>query len=158
MIRPARAADAAAIAEIWNAVIRESTATFTTALKTETALAALIAERGPAFLVAERAGRLLGFVTYGPFRSGPGYAPSREHTIHLAEGAQGQGVGRALMAAIEAQARREGVHVMVAGVSGENASGIAFHARLGYAEVGRMAQVARKFDRWLDLVLMQKIL
>ncbi|MEZ5714436.1 MAG: N-acetyltransferase family protein [Paracoccaceae bacterium] len=158
MIRPARGSDAAAIAAIWNPIIEGTTVTFTTQTKTEPGLQALIAERAPAFLVAEEAGKLLGFATYGAFRAGPGYAQAREHTILLGPAARGRGLGRALMAALEQVARAEGVHVLVGGVSGENEAGIAFHRALGFSDTARLAQVGRKFDRWLDLVLMQKIL
>jgi phosphinothricin acetyltransferase len=47
---------------------------------------------------------------------------------------------------------------MFAGVSGENPEGRAFHARLGYVETAILPQVGWKFGRWMDLVLMQKIL
>jgi phosphinothricin acetyltransferase len=50
------------------------------------------------------------------------------------------------------------MHSMIAGVSAENPGGRAFHARIGYAQVAVLAQVGRKFDRWLDLILMQKLL
>ena len=158
IVRPARRVDAAAICAIVNPIIRDTTITFTTEERVPGEVADEIDARLPAFLVAETGEGVIGYATFGAFRKGPGYAATREHSVHLAPGARGQGAGRALMAALEAVAVAQGVHVLVAGISGSNPGAVAFHARLGFAETGRMAQVGRKAGRWLDLVLMQKIL
>lgn len=158
IIRQAVAADAAAVAALVNQIVKHTTVTFTTLCKTEASIAQDIAARGAAFVVAEQEGTVVGFATYFPFRTGPGYATTQEHSIVLAPEARGMGTGRALMAALEAVARRDGVHVLMAAVSGENATGIAFHSALGFVEVGRLPEVGRKFDRWLDLVMMLKVL
>lgn len=156
MIRPARPDDAGAIAAIWNHVIRDTTQTFTTAQKDVAALAAQIGTQP--FLVADDGTGVLGFVTWSQFRNGPGYAYTVEHSIHVAAGARGNGLGRALMTAAEDAARGAGLHSMIAGVAGENAGGAAFHAAIGYATIARLPQVGWKFGRWHDLVLMQKML
>ena len=96
-IRPARAADAQAIAAIWNPMIRDTAITFTTAEKTEAGLQADIAARDGAFWVAGEGGHVLGFATYAQFRGGPGYARTMEHTVILSPLAHGRGIGRALM-------------------------------------------------------------
>lgn len=157
MIRPARPDDAPAIAAIWNRVIRETVQTFTTLEKSPDDLASRIAAGTP-WWVAEATGAVVGHATYGAFRAGPGYAQTMEHSIHLTEAAQGKGLGRALMGALEGHARAGGVHVMVAGISASNAGGLAFHAALGYLEVGRMPEVGTKWGQRHHLVLMQKIL
>ncbi len=161
LVRPARPGDIPAILGFWNPIIRDTTVTFASDQKTGPGLLEMIATRrrdGHEFLVAEDAGRVLGLVTYAQFRGGNGYARAMEHTIILAPEARGQGVGRALMAAVEEHARARGAHSMIAGVSAENAAGIAFHAAVGYPEVARIPEVGWKFDRWLDLVVMQKML
>lgn len=157
MIRPATAQDAPAIAAIWNQIIRDTTATFTSLEKDPAALADLIAQGVP-WWVADVNNTVQGHATYGQFRGGPGYARSMEHSIHLSNTAQGLGLGRKLMTTLESHARAAGAHVMVAGISGENTAGQAFHARIGYVECGRVLQAGHKFGRYLDLVLMQKIL
>ncbi|SDN46302.1 phosphinothricin acetyltransferase [Lutimaribacter pacificus] len=157
-IRPARATDAQAIAAIWNPMIRDTAITFTTAEKTEAGLQADIAARDGAFWVADEGGHVLGFATYAQFRGGPGYARTMEHTVILSPLAHGRGIGRALMTALCDHAKGQGVHSMWAGVSAENPAAVAFHARIGFAEVARLPEVGFKFGRWMDLILMQKIL
>lgn len=160
-LRAAQEADAQGIADIVNPVIRDTTISFNSKQKTAQDVAAEIRDtyaNGHGFVVAEEAGALLGFASYKQFRGGPGYARTAEHSIALALDARGRGVGRVLMQALEDHARAAGMHSMIAGVSGENPGGVAFHDRLGYAQVAVLPQVGRKFDRWLDLILMQKLL
>ncbi len=161
-IRAAQARDAATIAAIWNPLIRDTATTFTTTPRTPEGLAqefVACATEGRAFLLAEgEAGEVSGFATYFQFRKGPGYAHTMEHSIILAQGARGRGVGRALMTALCDHARGAGVHSLIAGVSAENPDGVAFHEAVGFARVARLPQVGRKFGRWMDLVVLQKFL
>lgn len=161
MIVEAGARHARGIAAIWNPVIRETAITFNAQEKEENDLVRLIvgrADAGHGFFVAEEEGEVVGFATYSQFRAGVGYARAMEHTVILGPEARGRGLGRALMSAVEDHARVRDVHSMIAGVSSENEPGIAFHTAIGYAEVARIPQVGWKFDRWMDLVLLQKFL
>jgi L-amino acid N-acyltransferase YncA len=161
MIRPARAADAAALAALLNHWILHTAVTFNPIPKTEADILAMIADKhtaGHAFLVAEDAGTVIGQASYGQFRGGQGYRTCMEHSISLLPGTPRKGLGRALLTAIETHARSAGAHQMIAGVSGENPDGQAFHARMGYAHIATIPQAGYKFGRYMDLVLMQKFL
>jgi phosphinothricin acetyltransferase len=158
ILRPATPADAPAIAAIWNPIIRETTVTFTTEEKTFEGLVADIALRAALyqpFLVADHDG-VLGFATYGAFRAGPGYAHVGEHTVILGPAARGQGVGRAMLGALCDHARAAGLTQMIGGISAENATALAFHARMEFAEIARLPGVGRKFGRFIDLVLLAR--
>ena len=151
MIRAATPEDAGWIAAIWNGMIGDTLFTFTTDLKSEAAVARMIATRTVLVLPGQG-----GFATYGPFRSGPGYGATVEHSILLAPPAQGRGQGRALMEMLMQHAAGAGHHVMVAAISGANAHAVAFHAALGFDTVAHMPEVGCKGGQWLDLILMQK--
>ncbi len=159
IIRRAAQKDCLAIAGIWNPVLRDTLITFNPVEKSEADIARLLAEKeagGWGLFVAEDAGEVLGFATYGQFRGGLGYQFTAEHTVILAEAARGRGVGRLLMDKLEGHARARGIHSMFAGVSAENPGGIGFHQAIGYQIVAVLPEVGFKFDRWLDLTLMQK--
>ena len=156
IIRRARPEDAEPLTLILNDVIANTTITFTSDLKTVDYLRDEIAARGAAFQVVEVDGVAAGYASYFPFRNGPGYARTKEHSIALAAQARGIGAGRALMTALEDVARKDKVHSLWAGVSAENPVGRAFHAAIGFDEIATLSEVGFKFDRWIDLVLMQK--
>lgn len=161
MIRPARAADAPALAALLNHWILNTAVTFNPVPKTANDILAMIASKsadGHAFLVAEEDGQLIGQASYGQFRGGVGYKTCMEHSISLVPGTPRKGLGRALLTAVEDHARDHGAHQMIAGVSGENADGQAFHARMGYRLIATIPQAGYKFGRYMDLVLMQKFL
>lgn len=155
MIRPATPRDAPAVTHLWNAIIRDTLATFTTDLKSVDSVAAQINRRP--FWVSDADG-VQGFVTFGAFRSGPGYAATIEHTVILAADAQGRGIGRALMQTAMQAAHEQGHHIMIAAISSANPDAVAFHSALGFEQTAHMPQVGRKADQWLDLILMQKTL
>jgi phosphinothricin acetyltransferase len=156
-VRSATPEDAAAVTALWNRMIKDTLATFTTQAKTDVQIADMITARSPAFWVAET-DRVIGFATFGPFRSGPGYAATMEHTVIVDAAALRGGTGSALMDAVEAGARAQGGHVLVAGISSANPNAVAFHQQKGFTQVARMPEVGRKAGQWLDLILMQKTL
>jgi phosphinothricin acetyltransferase len=161
-IRPATSDDLVAITDLYNALIPTTTTAWTEALQTYEERVAWFADRqaaGDVVLVAVDGSEVIGFAAWGEFRDNrlwPGYRFTVEHTIHVAEGHHGRGVGRALLEALLAAARTAGLHVMVGAVDSENEQSLGFHRALGFVEVARMPETGRKFDRWLDLVLLQR--
>jgi L-amino acid N-acyltransferase len=160
-IRSAHFRDAGAIAGIWNPQIRETPFTLYHREYPVDTIAAMITQRqsaGHAWLVAEEDGRVAGFATFAPFREGDGYAHTMEHTIFLAPDTTGEGVGEQLMEALVHEGRAGGVHSLIACITGENSVGQKFHRDLGFETVGVIPQAGWKFARWIDLVIMQKML
>ena len=107
-------------------------------------------------LVAGDASGVVGFGSFGDYRAWPGYRYTVEHSVHVRADRRGEGVGTALVQALIERAAALGKHVMIAGVEAENAASIRLHERLGFAVVARLPEVAWKFDRWLDLVFLQR--
>lgn len=158
-VRRAHAGDVAAIGVIWNRIIAETTATFTTEPKDLRGwLDAKAAAGEPVFVLVDASDHCIGFTTYGTFRGGTGYAHVVEHTVMLAQAAQGSGGGRALIVALSGHAVAQGKGALIGGISGENTAALRFHLALGFREVGRVPGAGRKFGRDLDLVLMHRTL
>ncbi|MEM7242895.1 MAG: N-acetyltransferase family protein [Pseudomonadota bacterium] len=158
-IIPATHLHATGIADIWNHYIRASIATFNSAEKTPKDIALMINVKmrdNCPFFVAVLDGNVVGFATYGPFRSGVGYARVAEHTIQLHKKAFGKGIGRALMTQLEKFGKEHGLCSFFAGISGENSDAVKFHTALGFEHVADIPSVGWKFDRWHDLILMRK--
>jgi phosphinothricin acetyltransferase len=161
MIRDATEADLPAIVDITNHAILHTTALWTNTPATIESRGTWLRERqaaGLPVLVSEEEGAVQGFASYGIFRPFEGYLYSVEHSVYVATEAHGRGLGRALLASVIAHAQSAGKHVMIGAIEADNTVSLRLHASLGFVETGRLAQVGRKFDRWLDLVFMQLML
>jgi L-amino acid N-acyltransferase YncA len=161
VIRDARRDDLPRMTEILNELIAGTTAIWTLRPTTLEARAAWLEERrarGFPVLVAAAEGRLLGFASFGDFRPWEGYAGTVEHSVYVDAPARRGGIGRSLLTALIARAEARGLHAMVGGIEAGNGASLALHAALGFREVGRLPEVGRKFDRWLDLVFVERLL
>ena len=165
-VRDATVEDLPAISALYNALIDTTTVAWTEAPESLDDRRRWFAARtgdGDATLVADAGDDhgVIGYAAFGPFRDivkWPGYRRTVEHTIHVDTAWHGRGVGRALLDALVERARQQGMHVMIGAVDGANDASLRFHERLGFVEVARLPEVGRKFDRWLDLVLLQRFL
>ena len=160
LIRPSTAQDVAAITAIYRHHVLHGTGTFEIEPPTAADMTARrddVLAKGLPYLVAEEAGQVLGFAYCNWFKPRPAFRFSAEDSIYMAPAAHRQGLGRALLAELSAQAERAGVRKLIAVIGDSaNAASIGLHQALGFSQVGTIAACGWKFDRWLDIVLMEK--
>jgi L-amino acid N-acyltransferase YncA len=160
-MRDAQEEDAPGILAIYNDVIAHSTAVYSeqpVLLEERLAWLRSRRERGYPVMVAVEADQVLGFTSFGDFRAWPCYRHTVEHTVHVRSDQRGRGLGSQLLQALIPKAEALGKHVLVAGIDADNAVSLRLHQRMGFERVAHFRQVGRKFDRWLDLVFMQRFL
>ena len=156
-IRPSRDDDIDAITLIYAHHVLHGTGTFEVdppSVQDMRARRAEVLARGLPWLIAESDNQVSGFAYCNWFKPRPAYRFSAEDSIYLAPHANGQGLGRALLAELATQAERAGVRKLIAviGDSG-NTGSIGVHRALGFQHVGVLASCGWKFDRWLDVVM-----
>ncbi|MFI2742897.1 GNAT family N-acetyltransferase [Zhouia sp. PK063] len=160
-IRNASTQDLPAILTIVNHAIKTSTAVYD---YHERSIAQITAwytkklEDHLPILVAEENNTTIAYGSYGIFRPWDGFMHTVEHSIYVAELHQKKGIGKLLLQALIEKAKQQNFHCMVAGIDAENTKSILLHEKFGFEKTGHLKEVGRKFDRWLDLVFMQKIL
>lgn len=103
-------------------------------------------------------GEFAGFSSYGPFRNWPGYRFTVEHSVYVAAGLRGKGIGKKLVKKVIEHARQQGMHVIIAGIDAAGEASIGLHLSLGFKEVAYFKEVGYKFGRWLDLKFLELIL
>lgn len=165
IIRDAVDADVCAITTIYNALVSSTTIAWTESEHPEIErrqwLAAQQAAGSPVLVAVDDHGAVAGFASYGDFRDSakwPGYRFTVEHTVHVGRDHWQSGVGRQLMTALVERAAVAGKHAMIGAIDAENEASLRFHERLGFTEVARLPETGHKFGRWLDLVLVQRII
>lgn len=158
-IRPARADDAGELAEIYAHHVLHGTATFETEAPDSAEMGARLAKvmgAGAPWLVAEAPdGMLLGYAYAAQFRDRPAYRMTCENSIYVRHDRRGQGLGKALLAALLPACEAAGFRQMIAVIGGGEPGSVALHAALGFEHIGRVRSSGRKFGRWLDTVYMQ---
>ena len=153
--------DADAVRAIYNVEVAESTVTFDLVPRTPAEQLAWIDEHTgghPAIVAVDGGGEVVGFASVSPYRPRPAYAPTVEDSVYVRRDHRGRGVGRLLLTDLVALARDHGFHSMIGRIVGGHDASIALHRACGFEEVGREREVGRKMGRWLDVVLMQKLL
>jgi phosphinothricin acetyltransferase len=159
-VRLARLDDAEALRAIYNKEVAESTVTFDLVPRTLEEQHAWLAQHAGAHpaVVAEEAGRVLGFGSLSPYRSRPAYSTTVEDSVYVDEAARGRGVGRLVLAELVRLADVHGFHAVIARIVGGHEASIRLHEKFGFEIVGTEREVGRKFGRWLDVVLMERLL
>ncbi len=158
LIRQAVDADLDAVLAIHNDAILHSTALWTDETVERLDREDWLASRtsaGDAVLVAIEDGQLAGYAAYAPWRAKFGYRHTVEDSVYVAAPFQGRGIGRSLLVELIEHARGAGHHVMLADIESGNAASIRLHESLGFVEAGRLREIGTKFERWLDLTILQ---
>jgi L-amino acid N-acyltransferase YncA len=160
-IRDAVRGDAASIADVYNQGIEDRVATFETALRSSDERAEWPAARGPrhpVIVAIDGTGALLGWGSINSFSPRAAYDHVADISVYVAREGRGRGVGRALMAALEDRARSAGYHKLVLGVFPTNAAAVRLYEARGFATVGTYHEQGLLDGRWLDVLLMEKLL
>ncbi|MEM9034147.1 MAG: N-acetyltransferase family protein [Actinomycetota bacterium] len=158
--RLARPDDAAATAEIYNAEVLETTVTFDLVPRSVGDQRAWLQQRSGAHAVivaVDDDDTIAGFASLSPYRDRPAYNTTVENSVYVSRDHRGRGVGRRLLTDLLVIAEDRGFHSVMARIVGGHDRSIALHAAVGFEMVGTEREVGRKFGRWLDIVLMQRL-
>jgi L-amino acid N-acyltransferase YncA len=157
-IRAARAADAAAVAALYNAGIAGREATFETRPRAASELVGWFASDLP-FLVAEdAAGAVMGFARVSPYSDRCVYAGVGEHNVYVHPEGRGRGLGRRLLGALADESERRGLHKLTSRVFTTNHASRSAHRAAGFREVGVQRRHGRLDGAWRDCVIVERLL
>jgi L-amino acid N-acyltransferase len=159
-LRPAERRDAEGIRTIYNREVLGTTVTFDMVPRTLDDQVRWIDEHsgGHPAVVAVRGERVVGFGSLSPYRSRPAYSTSVEDSVYVDASERGAGVGRLLLEEVVRLGQGHGFHAVFARIVGGHTASIELHRRCGFWEVGVEREVGRKFGKWLDVVLMERLL
>lgn len=160
-VRLAELDDAEAIRAIYNLEVAQSTVTFDLVPRSLEAQREWIVDHDgahPAIVAVADSGEVVGFGSLGPHRPRPAYATSVENSVYVRRDQQRRGVGRALLNELLRLGTAHGFHAVFARIVDGHRASIALHEACGFFTVGVEREVGRKFGRWLDVVVMERLL
>ncbi len=158
--RLATAADAAAIAAIYNEGIADRVATFETEPRSVEQIAAQLDGKGDRFptVVAEEHGQVIAWAGAGAYRARPAYAGVAEHSVYVARAARGKGAGRVVLEALCRAYRERGFWKILSRIFPENVASLALHERCGFRVVGIYRRHGKLDGAWRDCVIVERLL
>ena len=160
-VRPARPDDAEATRQIYNAEVTTSTVTFDLVPRSLAEQRRWLTARSGAHavLVADDTTHgVVGFAALSPWKDRPAYATSVEDSVYVHRDHQGRGIGRTLLAELVELATAHGFHAIFARIVDGHEASTKLHEAFGFEVVGTEREVGRKFGRWLDVVIMERLL
>lgn len=160
LIRPVEIEDAEAIRRIYNIEVTSTTVTFDLVERSIAEQQEWIREHQGVYpaVVAVINEEIVGFASLSPYRPRPAYSTTAEDSVYVAKEARGQGVGSALLGAVLELATSHGFHAVVARIVGDHKASIGLHRSQGFELIGIEREIGRKFGRWLDVALMQRMI
>lgn len=161
MIRPALTSDLPQLLEILNAAILDSTAVYeyeTWSLEEMSVWHESRISEGFPVIVFEEENKAAGYATFGSFRKRVAYRFTVEHSVYVHENHRAQGMGQELLTELISLAISHGARSMIGLVDATNTRSIAFHKQQGFHQAGFLRDVGYKFDKWLDVALLQRML
>ena len=161
VIRPYRPDDIPAVTKIYDHYVRETVITFETSAPDEAEMAtrfATISGKGHPLLIGEMDGEVIGYAYASTYRPREAYRFTCEDSIYLAPTAVGHGVGTKMLARLIEDSSKAGLKQMLAVITAERENSIRLHLKHGFRMIGRYEALGYKFDRWLDIVHMQRAL
>lgn len=161
VIRPYSPADIPAVTRLYGYYVRETVITFETEEPGEAEMRQrfdAIVAKGHPLLIAERQGQVIGYAYASTYRPRAAYRFTCEDSIYLDRDAVGQGLGGLLLARLIEDSARAGLRQMLAVITAERVNSVRLHEKHGFRLVGRYEALGFKFDRWLDIIHMQRAL
>lgn len=161
IIRPFSWSDVPAIAAIYAHYVEKTVITFETEVPSQAQMAerfGKLVDLGHPLLIAEEAGKVIGYAYASFYRPRAAYRFTCEDSIYLDKDVVGRGLGGLLLTRLLEESKAAGFRQMLAVITGERANSIRLHQKLGFRETGRYEAIGYKFDRWLDVVHLQKAL
>jgi L-amino acid N-acyltransferase len=160
-VRPAKREDLPGILEIYNDAVLKTTASYDYEPRTlehrTTWFEDRTREHYPIFVAENDARHVVGWSALNPFHTRMGYRFTAENSVYVAASERGKGIGKLLMEPLITGAKKRGLHAIIAVIDAENQPSIRLHAHFGFEKVGLFKEVGFKFDRWLNVVYMERI-
>jgi L-amino acid N-acyltransferase len=161
-VRPATRDDLESILAIYNDAVLNTTASYDYEPRTMKHRVGWFEEHQqqqlPIFVAVDPGGPIVGWSSLSRYHDRQGYRFTVENSVYVDAKHRGRGVGKLLLAPLIDSARALGLHTIIAVIDAENEASIRLHARFEFVEVGHFKQVGFKFNRWLDVIYMQRLL